>query len=38
VLTTKGAKIAKGAQLPLSIFVFVVVFVVQIGAARWGRG
>ena len=33
MLTTKGTKIAKGAQLPLSIFVFFVVFVVQIGAA-----
>jgi len=32
VLTTKGPTIAKG--LPLSIFVFFVVFVVQIGAGQ----
>jgi uncharacterized protein (TIGR03435 family) len=33
VLTTKGTKITKGAQAPLSIFVLIVVFVVQMAAA-----
>jgi uncharacterized protein (TIGR03435 family) len=34
VLTTKDTKVTKGVELPLSIFVFFVVFVVQIGAAE----